>query len=145
MFGIGDVPFTFPRYDGKTMLNLGPAGYEDPRYCLVDAQHTNGRGDVFVHELVHACQIQHVTLLSMASGAADNMLCAAAAGDRKAPYYYGIGSDDYTTLNHEQQAMIVQDWYAGNIGNMRQQTGIPRDTASPFFHYITDNMRVGVF
>jgi hypothetical protein len=146
IIGKDDRAFTFPRYDGKTMLNLGPNGFPDPRYCLVDAKHPkNGRGDVFVHELVHACQIQHVTLLSMASGAADNMLCAGAAGDPNAPYYYGDATDDYTTLNYEQQAMIVQDWYAGHIGNMRQQTGIPRDTASPFFHYITDNLRVGVF
>jgi hypothetical protein len=61
-----------------------------------------------------------------------------------AAYLYGLPTDEWTNLNYEQQAQIVQDWYAGHPGGFRQ-TGIPRDTSSPFYHYITDYLRVGVF
>lgn len=143
IFGMPNRAFTFPRYDGKIVLNLGPAGYVDPRYCKVDpSDQPNrsdiGRGEVFVHELVHACQIQHSSSLSMATDSLDNLITGSDA------YLYGIPTDEWTSLNHEQQAQIVQDWYAGRPGGFRQ-TGIPRDTSSPFYHYITDYLRVGVF
>src|SRR5262249_38600610 len=50
LLGFGGVAFTFPRFDGKTVLNLGPLGFSDPR----DYNNESGNdwGRTFIHELV---------------------------------------------------------------------------------------------
>jgi len=137
--GGGDRAFTFPRYDGKTTLNMGPQAFDDPRNYKLD----NGKkwGEVFVHELVHACQIQHSGQLSLFADALSNKLCEAGGGN---PYAYGTPDQDYTDLNYEQQAQIVQDWFAGKA-TIFGQTGVGKDPNSPYFHYLVDNVRVGKF
>jgi hypothetical protein len=137
IFGLPNRAFTFPRYDGKIVLNLGPSGYVDPRYV----NQSDVRGEVFVHELVHACQIAHVWGPTMGAKAVDDAI----VGDDA--YRYGDPTDEWTSLDPEQQAQIVQDWFGGHTGHWagERQTGIPRDTASPYYHYITDFLRIGVF
>ena len=137
IIGAGDAAFTFPRYDGKIMLNMGSEGYGDPR----NYETSKGRrsGEIFVHELVHACQIQHSGQLGLF---ADSMVSKL---EGNAAYLYGPPDEDYTQLNNEQQAQIVQDWFAGNQDKGFGQTGIPQDTNSPYFHYLSDNLRVGKF
>ena len=47
--GGGNRAFTFPRYDGKITLNMGPDGFSDPR------KYPSGTyGQTFIHELVHS-------------------------------------------------------------------------------------------
>ena len=137
--GPGNRAFTFPRYDGKITMNMGPDAFDDPRNYEV----SSGRrvGEIFIHELVHACQIAHTRDLSLMGEALSAKLCEAAGAD---PYLYGSADQDYTELNLEQQAQIVQDWFAGNKTPFGQ-TGIPKDRTSPFFHYFPDNVWVGVF
>jgi hypothetical protein len=136
IMGPGGRQFTFPRYDGKILLNMGPQAFHDPRIL---PGHTYG--EVFVHELVHACQIQHTDKLSLFANAVSAKLSEATGND---PYLYGTADHDYTQLNSEQQAQIVQDWFAGHK-TASGQTGIAKDKNSPFYHYIVDNLLVGKF
>jgi hypothetical protein len=132
-------PFTFPRYDGKITLNMGPDAFDDPRNYGVSSGRLKS-GEVFIHELVHACQIAHTRNLNFIGEALSVKLCEAAGN----PYLYGLPNQDYTELNIEQQAQIVQDWFAGNK-TLFGQTGKAEDRTSPFFHYLPDNVWVGVF
>src|SRR5262249_60095923 len=100
-------PFTFPRYDGKITMNMGPDAFADPRNYEVSSRRRH-YGETFIHELVHACQIAHTRNISL-TGEALSVQLTAAAGD---PYLYGAADQDYTELNLEQQAQIVQDWFS---------------------------------
>jgi hypothetical protein len=150
--GGGHRPFTFPRYDGKTTLNLGSTEALVLRAddgTLTPAQSSHDRaaapGETLVHELVHACQIER--------SAADLTFLARAAGSKVSAgpgYTYGGPNEDYTSLNIEQQAQIVQDWFVGNryegSTNAAQVAFPPMDsTTNPYFHYIQDNVRLGLF
>jgi hypothetical protein len=137
--GPGSPPraFTFPRFDGKITLNLGPDAYDDPRKYP-----TKPYGNTFVHELVHACQIHYRKMeLTLLADALSAKLCEATGGD---PYLYPQAGANYTDLGLEQQAQIVSDWYSGLIPAGTNQTGIPKDENSPYFRYITDNVRLHV-
>lgn len=156
--GAGHAPFTFQRYDGKITLNLGStAGLvvraSDGTLTAAQTSHdhspgpgeTAAPGETLIHELVHACQLYH--------SAADLGFLTRAAGSKVLAgqgYTYGGPDEDYTALNIEQQAQIVQDWFVGN--RYRSQTnGVqrafqPKDSVTnPYFHYIQDNLRAGVF
>lgn len=49
---------------------------------------------------------------------------------------------DYLSLNLEQQAQIVEDWYAGDSLSKygRSQTNLPKDQVSPYYHFIINNV-----
>ena len=134
--GGGDRAFTFPRYDGKITLNMGPAAFDDPR------NYPSGKfGQVFIHELVHACQIHHASMdIALLADAFSSKICEATGGN---PYTYEAAPLDYLQLNLEQQAQIVSDWYAGSTPDGSNQTGIPKDPDSPYFPYINENLRIG--
>jgi tetratricopeptide (TPR) repeat protein len=136
--GGGDRAFTFPRFDGKITLNMGPAAFADPRNYPGQA-----RGQTFIHELVHACQIQHTNMdLALLADAFASKVCEATSGN---PYAYGPAGPDYSSFNLEQQAQIVSDWFAGAVPPGSNQTGIPKDINSPYFRYLSGNLRVGRF
>jgi hypothetical protein len=80
--GGGNRAFTFPRYDGKITLNMGGAAFNDPR------NYPSGKyGQTFIHELVHACQIQHTTMdITLLADAFASKVCEATGGN---PYVYG--------------------------------------------------------
>ena len=134
--GGGNRAFTFPRYDGKITLNMGTAEFDDPRNYPSGAS-----GQVFIHELVHACQIQHTPMdLSLMADAFASKVCEAAGGS---PYQYGPAGPAYSSFNLEQQAQIVSDWFAGAVPSGTNQTGTPKDPNSPYFRYIQANVRTG--
>ncbi|MBV9123806.1 MAG: hypothetical protein JO112_10650 [Planctomycetes bacterium] len=136
--GPGNRPFTVPRYDGKITLNLGSSRFPNPRANPPD-------GSTFIHELVHACQIDH-------SKAGVEIILKEAAFDVSAGtgYQYGSPDQDYTVLNLEHQAQIVEDWFIGNTRrnntNAIQFQFPPKDNdRNPYFRYIQDNVRLGLF
>jgi hypothetical protein len=136
LLGFGGVAFTFPRFDGKTVLNLGPLGFSDPRDY--NNEKGNDWGRTFIHELVHACQIQYspnsIAFIARA-------LSANARGHSQDMYNYAGPNVDYRSLNLEQQAEIVEDWFAGTSnGHGPSQTGTPKDTKSPYYHFILNNV-----
>ena len=53
-------------------------------------------------------------------------------------------------LGIEAQAELVEDWYVGSPVHPRNpedrgHTGHSRDPQSPFYHYITDDVRLGLY
>jgi hypothetical protein len=135
--GGGNRAFTFPRFDGKITLNMGSGAFDDPRNS------GRVRGQTFIHELVHACQIQHANVdLTLLSDAFASKVCEATGGN---PYAYGPAGADYSSFNLEQQAQIVSDWFAGGRPAGGNQTGTAKDVNSPYFRYVNDNLRVGRF
>ncbi len=135
--GGNDRAFTFPRFDGKITVNMGAACYDDPRTYRVD--HPDPRkkrvyGETFVHELVHAWQIQHApTDLGLLADALASKVCEATGGD---PYEYGAAGPAFSEFNLEQQASIVAGWFAG-------RQGAALDPAGPYFRYVAQNIRTG--
>jgi hypothetical protein len=140
--GGGNRDFTFPRFDGKITLNMGRTAFDDPRRYMGQTGANLGR--TYIHELVHSCQIHHAKMdVALLADAFASKICEGGGGD---PYDYGMAGPDYTTFNLEQQAQIVSDWFAGNSSRRdTNHTGIPKDTNSPYFRYISGNVRVGRF
>jgi hypothetical protein len=129
--GGGGAAFTFPRFDGKITLNMGPTGFDDPRSYHGEAGTDFGR--TFIHELVHACQIEN--------SAGGILFVGRALGSKVCysdPYDYAGPNVVYTDLNIEQQAQIVSDWFAG--ASAKGHTGVPRDIASPYYKFIVNNV-----
>jgi hypothetical protein len=67
-------------------------------------------------------------------------------------YDYGAAGFDYTDLGIEAQAAVVEDWFRGRPPpdrpmnpDPRNHTKIPMDAQSPYYRYITDNLRTGHF
>ncbi|MFI1034253.1 hypothetical protein [Streptomyces sp. NPDC020951] len=129
--GAQNRAFTFPRFDGKITVNMGPEAFGNPR----DYEVASGRrkyGEVFVHELCHAWQIEHTPMdLALLADALASKICEAGGGN---PYTYGDAGPAYGDFNLEQQAQIVSDWFAG-------RRGTPKDLNSPYFRYVQNVQR----
>ncbi len=135
--GASGRPFTFPTFNGPTLLNVGSA-----MFANVHSDETT-----FIHELVHACQIAHstnvvFTAVAMATQAKNSIVGGV--------YDYGAAGFDYTDLGLEGQAQVVSDWFRGSpefpqSPDPRNHTGHARDPQSPYYRYLTDNVRVGHF
>lgn len=132
--GAGNRAFTFPRYDGKTTINMGPDSFDDPRQYGVSAR-TRSYGEVFIHERTHAWQFAHTPKeLALLADALASKICEAAGGN---PYTYGEPDRPYGDFNLEQQAQIVSDWFSGRKNPPAQ------DTNNPYFRYVAQNIRTG--
>jgi len=131
--GGGHRAFTFPRFDGKVTLNMGQDGFRDPLSYNLDRGRL--RGEVFIHELTHAWQIQHTHWsVGLLASALASKVCEVTGN----PYDYGNDpAKPWADYNLEQQASIVGDWFAG------RKTAAMLDTNSPYFHYIAENIRLG--
>jgi hypothetical protein len=131
--GPGGRKFTFPRFDGKITLNFG-SDFDKPT-LIGDA--------IFLHELVHACQLSHATELESMADALATKVCEASG---TSPYDYGFAGPDFTDFNIEQQAQIVQEWHTPRPGGPRpgsNQTNVAKDPNSPYYRYIVENVWVG--
>jgi len=132
--------FTFQTLGGPTLVNLGAA-----RFANIHSD----EGTV-IHELTHVCQIAHshdivFTAQAMASALQD-------ARSNGEVYDYHKAGFDYTQLGIEAQAEVVEDWFLGwpaetitKPPDDRNHTHIPMDAQSPYYRYITDNVRIGHF
>ena len=152
MLGMGRRPFTIPSVGDTILVNLG-AGFDDPI-------HYEGKGDpdkppkqqaagqLFIHELTHAWQIDATFFLpGLMCGAVLNQ--ATTIGGNMDVYRYTAPDRDFGRFNLEQQASIVDDWFAGsNNPSESPQQSFPEmhseehgPTQNPFFRYIRDNIR----
>ena len=135
--GGNDRAFTMPRFDGKVVLSMGPEGYNDPiNYHLGSWK----RGQVFIHELTHAWQIHNTHWeLGLLASALASKVCEVGGGN---PYDAGTDTTKpFNDFNLEQQAHIVDTWFAGCEKDAAEN--IIDDIASPWYHYIEGNIRVG--
>jgi len=141
MLGIGKRPFTMPSVGNTILVNLG-AGFEDPTHYtgLGDPDNPNKQaaGQLFIHELVHAWQIDVTHFLPglMCDGLLNQ---STTLGGNMGVYAYGAPGRDFRRFNLEQQASIVDDWFAGS-GPPTQPRSEALSETSPYFRYIRDNI-----
>jgi hypothetical protein len=135
LLGLGGRQFTAPTLDGTILLNMG---------ALVDAPLDKAlppypvKGQVLIHELTHAWQIQHA---SLADGFVPGLMCAGILNQTvvSKPYEYGPPGPPWSSFNMEAQGAIVDQWFGGNGA----QQGKGMSAESPYFGYITNNLRLG--
>jgi hypothetical protein len=133
--GLGTRAFTAPTLDGTILVNIGnaidaPATAVFPNYPVP--------GQILIHELTHAWQIQHA---SLADGFVPGLMCQGIINQTVAsnPYQYGPPGQPWSSFNIEAQGAIVDQWFGGN--GRQGPPGMNRD--SPYFGYINNNLRLG--
>ena len=128
--GLGGAAFTAPGVDGKIYVNLGRY-YTDPLAGYPGGSYT-APGQMLIHELMHAWQIEHTDFLP-------GLMCHGIVNQADHHvfddnvYDYGPPDQDWASFNLEQQAAIVDQWFAGNGHSSGFQ---PMDQANPYFGYI---------
>jgi hypothetical protein len=133
--GVGGRAFTAPGVDGRTYCNLGNA-YANTAGSYSTAYPSPS--ELMIHELTHAWQIQHNSFMP-------GFVCSAVVnqtnyifGDNV--YAYGAPGPPWSSFNLEQQAQIVNQWFAGD-GNSVSFGAM--STANPYYQYIADNILTG--
>jgi len=137
--GLSTRAFTTPTIDGTVLLNIGNA-YDSPTTALDPPHGYAAEGQILIHELTHAWQIQHA---SLADGYIPGLLCQGIynqAVTGRAAYQYGPPGPAWSTFNLEAQAAIVDQWFAGNT---TKQPAPPMDTAGPYYGYMRNNIQAG--
>jgi hypothetical protein len=142
LLGLGNRPFTIPTLGRTILVNLG-AGLDDPvgytGFGDPENQARQAAGQLFIHELVHAWQIDTSSflpgLICEAVGAQSTTL-----GGNMAVYRYGPADQPYSEFNPEQRASIVDDWFAGS-GNQAEFGRVVESDANPYFRYVHENIR----
>lgn len=132
---VNNRAFTAPGVDGRTYVNLGPM-YYNPLGSDPDAYPAPGQ--VLIHELTHAWQIEHTTFLpGLVCSGLVNQVNHSVFGD---PIYdYGPAGPSFGDgFNLEQQGAIVDQWFGGNGHSSRYA---PMDWRNPYAHYIRHDIR----
>jgi len=134
--GVGNRPFTFPTFGGPTLVNVGKSIFSN---LHVDEK-------TVIHELTHVCQIAHSHDVVFTATAIATQL----KNEFTNVYDYGAAGFDFTHLGLEAQAEVVEDWFLGSPAkpmspDPRNPTHKAMDAKSPYYRYITDNLRVGLF
>lgn len=128
--GLEGRKFVCPNINGEILVNLGnaydnPVSYSDSSYPAL--------GKVFIHELTHVWQIYHT---SFVPGLVCNRIYDEISGGLQ--YEPGSGGKDWSQYNLEQQATIVDEWFAPSS---RGPMGSPRSSKHPFYLYIEKIIR----
>ncbi|WP_067816116.1 hypothetical protein [Actinomadura kijaniata] len=148
--GRNNAMLTIPSYDGSILLNLGDA-FDDPLAYTNPPQFSTylEPGQAFMHELTHAWQIAHKSfkIEYFWKGAVDRMI-GFTSGDSETPYRYGPAGEPWRFYGLEEQAAIVEEWWAGttyrSAGEFPPGAVRPRKSENdPYFRYISENIRMG--
>lgn len=133
----GGHKYTWPNVDGSILLNLDDA-FDQPMDYASSGYTT--KGQVFIHELVHAWQIQTKSFIP-------GMLCKTVL--ETGSYHYSLAGQAWSDFGLEQQAAIVDQWFGAYadgwttienlIGNLATLAAIN----NPSFGYIANNIRLG--
>ncbi|HEY3410012.1 MAG TPA: hypothetical protein VGK53_17720 [Propionicimonas sp.] len=142
MIGFGGRPFTMPSLGDDILVNLGQ-GFDDPVHYTgfgdPDNPHRQAAGQLFIHELTHVWQIHQSSFLpGLLCNALTNQVTT--IGGDMGIYQYGPPDRAWSDFNLEQQASIVDDWFAGS-GRSHPNAS---SEESPYFGYIRDNIRAGL-
>jgi hypothetical protein len=130
----GGQKFAMPSVGNTILVNMGDEAFDDP---ITDTSPNYPRpGEVFIHELTHAWQISHNSLVDLICGLSDNYTYF--QGDRLADTSWQGRS--WNGFNNEQQASIVNDWY----GAYRTDLNSTNALRDPAFRFIRDNIRTGI-
>jgi hypothetical protein len=154
LVGLGGRPFTCPGPGGTIIVNIGK-GFDDPvRYTGKggDELGVRAKGQLLIHELTHAWQIANESFTPAYYCRALSTALGTVGGNMSA-YDYGPPDRQWNAFGTEEQASIVDEWFAGSdappLRNkaMRQRPFKPMDTeqnGNPYFRYLRDNIRTGI-
>jgi hypothetical protein len=141
----GGRAFTWPSLGSTILVNIDDA-IDDPSHTAQYHGNTeyNAPGQVLIHELTHAWQIQHRSFSGLVCNAAGTYdyggrqpgESGAPPGGPRSGTWSSRPWDDF---GDEQQAHLVDDWF----GMYNSDVASPVATADPAFHYIRDNIRQG--
>ncbi len=125
--GLGGRAFAAPNFARQCLLNLGD-GYDDPIRWHPDSYRKDGQ--VLIHELTHAWQIQHSSFVPglVCEGITNQAINSLVEN----VYEPEPGGKDWSDYNLEQQATIVDRWFRDGS-----------DPNHPYFRYIEGNIRLG--
>ncbi len=128
--GIEGRKFVCPNASGQALVNLGEA-YDDPVHYQDDKYPAPGK--VLVHELTHVWQLHHATFVP-------GLVCEGIANQLAgAQYRPGPGGGPWAGYNLEQQATIVDEWFAPGA---RGPAGFrPMRPEHPFYRYVEEDVR----
>jgi hypothetical protein len=134
----GGRKYTWPNLDGSILMNLGKA-FDDPMgYTDAENGYTT-RGQVFIHEMVHAWQIRTESFIP-------GIICKAQT--RTSSYTPSVG-EEWGPMGLEQQAAIVDGWFGTyakdwtTIEDVVRKLGDQPAVRDPRFVYIENNIRLG--
>jgi hypothetical protein len=132
----GGRKFAIPSVGNTILVNLGDAFDNPTAYQAPNTRYTRP-GELFIHELTHAWQISHGSIVDLICGLSEN-------------YDYFRGTDrtadtswqsrSWNGFNNEQQAGIVDDWYADHSSDL---TGFAA-LNDPAYRFIRDHIRTGI-
>jgi hypothetical protein len=133
--GLARKAFTAPTVDGTILVNIGNA-FDAPSTAVFPAYPVPGQ--ILIHELTHAWQIQHAAL---DDGFVPGLMCQGILNQTVVsdPYVYGPPGPPWRSFNMEAQGAIVDQWFGGN----GKQVGTSMNKSSPYFGYIANNILLG--
>ena len=157
LVGLGDRPFTAPGPGGSILVNIGDHAFDDPvQYNGKGGTKLgeNAPGQLLIHELTHAWQIANESFTPAYYCRALSTAVGTLGGDMSA-YSYGPAGPQWSSFGSEQQASIVDEWFAGDLfppdeRKVQRQRTCPRmhhdqgERPNPYFRYIRDNIRAGI-
>lgn len=156
LVGMGNRPFTTAMPGNLILVNLGQ-GCDHPTTYTGNGGADDGEnapGQLLIHELTHAWQICNSSFTPAYYCRAISTAAGTAGGNMSA-YAYGPPGGLWGEFGTEQQASIVEHWFAGSTTKPKtnpnpQITFVPMDeqvgtpTSNPYFRYIRDNIRTGI-
>ena len=130
--------YTWPEIDGSIVLNLGDEAFDSPMTFSRPGYMT--RGQVFIHEMTHAWQIQTKSFIP---GLACKELF------QTSTYTVGQLGKPWSDYGIEQQAALVDQWFGVAASGWTDVTDLARKltekpaTNNMSFPYIQNNIRLG--
>ncbi len=152
MVGLRSAAFTLPTLDDHILLNMGVNVDMFHHPTTTGSSNYPVPGQLLIHEMTHAWQIQHSTL---AGGYVPGWLCTGIDEQEiigRRSYNYGEPGPPWDSLHNEAQAHIVDEWFAGTnqqkppetlpAGFQPRPAGMNPD--SRYFGYIENNIRTAL-
>jgi hypothetical protein len=133
----GGRKYTWPELDGSVIMNMDVA-FDDPVHATSTGYPTQGQ--VFIHEMTHAWQIQTKSFIP-------GVLCKAAF--ETSSYVPGPPGQPWSDFGLEQQGAIVDTWFRNAAWGWTSHDDLVAKLASksattdPYFRYISENIRLG--
>jgi hypothetical protein len=136
--GLGGRCFAAPTLGHVTLLNLGNA-LDSPTTAVFPATYPKP-GQIFIHELTHAWQLQHA---SLEDGFVPGLMCHGVLNQTLVSdaYKYGPPGPPWRSFGLEAQAAIVDDWFGGTFATGQEPS---MDRNGRYFPYIANNILPGL-